>query len=135
MTTNDGNWWQSRWRHVRLAVDSPDVEISPGVHARIAAMTGQIMVVHIRMSAGAAQEDSIHEGETVISILDGGATIGIGDEEVKLAANEVAVIPAGERYSLVAGDAGCLRIDVFSPPNSELAEAAFHEEHANHGFE
>lgn len=135
MAANDGNWWHSRWSHLRLADDTPDLELAPGVHARIAAVTGQIMVVQVRMEPGAKQHSAAHEGESVLSVLSGSAAITVGDDATTLRPDEVAVIFAGGQYFLVAGAEGCLRIDVFSPPHAELAEAAFHEEHANHGFE
>lgn len=135
MAAKDGNWWHSRWRHLRLAEETPDLELAPGVHARIAAVTGQVMVVQVRMEPDAEQHLAAHEGESVLSVLTGHAVVTVSDDGTILGPDEVAVIPPGEQYSLVAGTQGCLRIDVFSPPNAELAEAALHEEHASHGFD
>jgi len=117
-----------------LDSDSPDLEIGDGVHARIV-MTSAVMVSKVTMAARANQQERSHHGETLVLVLTGSAHITIGGEAKMLNADEVAIVPPGERYSLAAGDAGCTRLDVFTPPDMTLAEEAFHQEHANHGFE
>lgn len=87
------------------------------------------------MLAGASQHECSHHGETLLLVVTGSVHITIDGAAKTLSADEVAVVPAGERYSLAAGDAGCTRLDVFTPPDMTLAEEAFHQEHANHGFE
>jgi quercetin dioxygenase-like cupin family protein len=125
---------RSRLRHVRLDHDSPDLELANGVHARIA-MTNQVMISKVVMTAGSSQDERSHRGETVIVVLSGQLSVLTGGERTTLAVDDIAIVPAGERYALIADDKGCTRLDVFTPPDMTLAEEAFHQEHANHGFE
>lgn len=125
---------RERLSHLRLHHDSPALQLSDGVHAWIA-MTRQTMISKVVMMAGSSQDECSHQGETVIFVVGGWLAISIGGEQSTVAGDEIAIIPADERYSLIAGSDGCTRIDVFTPPNFSLAEEAFHQEHANHGFE
>jgi quercetin dioxygenase-like cupin family protein len=125
---------RSRWRHLRFAVDSPDLEIAAGVHAHLV-MTSQVMITQVAMAPWSKQDDRSHTGETVIVVNDGALTLSIDGAESTVSAGEVAIIPASETYALAAGAAGCTRLDVLSPPDMRLAEEAFHQEHSAHGFE
>jgi quercetin dioxygenase-like cupin family protein len=122
------------WRHVRLDHDSPDLELADGVRGRLA-MTNQVMVAKVVMTAGSGQDEHSNRGETVIVVVTGALSLSIAGESVTVTANELAIIPPDAPYSLGAGKNGCTRLDVFSPPDFNLAAEAFHQEHANHGFE
>jgi quercetin dioxygenase-like cupin family protein len=98
-------------------------------------MGASVMIADVRMAAGATQPDRRHSGETIITVLAGAASIRQGELRTDLVEGDVVVVPGDVTYSVVAGPAGCARWDVYSPPDVALAEEAFHQEHATHGFE
>lgn len=100
-------------------------------------MSRQALVAKVQMAPGAAQLERRHRGDTFVVVLAGEVRVstGNGGATESVAADGVAIIPPDRPYSLVAGPDGCTRLDVTVPPDMALAEEAFHEEHANHGFE
>jgi hypothetical protein len=128
--------WRAPWRRVQLGEDSPEIELAPGVTARIA-MTRQALVAMVTMAPGTKQPGRNHHGDTFVNVLAGDLQISadVSPEPEAVPAEGVLIIPAGRSYLLTAGPGGCTRMDVYVPPDMSLAEEAFHQEHSNHGFE
>lgn len=94
-----------------------DVEkrvLLPGVAARL--IWGEkIMMGTIDIDAGAVVPEHSHPHEQCGRVLEGAAWFYVGDDERLLVAGDHYVIPGDVPHRVVAGEDGCVALDIWSP--------------------
>lgn len=125
---------QSRGRFLDFAVDSPLVEMLPGLRFR-PAVGDAVMVAHVEFDPHVEAPMHSHEEEQITVVLDGELEYRIGDEVRVLRAGEAALVPSFVPHGARTLDSPCREIDIFSPPRVSLIHAMIEAEHATHGFD
>ena len=79
----------------------------------------RMMANWVRIEPGATVPDHAHPHEQIGLVLEGEIDMTIDGETRRLAPGHSYVIPGGVRHAGVGGPAGCLVLDVFSPPRAD----------------
>jgi quercetin dioxygenase-like cupin family protein len=66
----------------------------------------------------------VHVEEQVIVVLDGAFEFTIDGETRTMRRGDIAVVPPWVPHGAIAGEEGCVEVDVFSPPRTTLLEHA-----------
>lgn len=83
-------------------------------------LTGARMMANwVRIEPGAEVPDHAHPHEQLGLVLEGEIEMTIGDETRTVGSGSAYVVPGGVRHAGVGGPAGCLVLDVFSPPRED----------------
>jgi quercetin dioxygenase-like cupin family protein len=88
--------------------------IFPGVTLRAAA-GDQLMLSRVTFAANAVVERHAHPHEQVGMVVAGSALFIVGSEERWLSPGEMYFIPGGVEHKVMAGEGGCVALDVFHP--------------------
>jgi quercetin dioxygenase-like cupin family protein len=80
---------------------------------------GRMMANWVRIEPGATVPDHAHPHEQIGLVLEGEIDMTIDGKKRRLAPGHAYVIPGGVRHAGVGGPAGCLVLDVFSPPRAD----------------
>jgi quercetin dioxygenase-like cupin family protein len=80
---------------------------------------GRMMANWVRIEPGATVPDHAHPHEQIGLVLEGEIDMTIDGKTRRLAPGHAYVIPGGVRHAGVGGPAGCLVLDVFSPPRAD----------------
>ncbi|MCX7324199.1 MAG: cupin domain-containing protein [Hyphomicrobiales bacterium] len=96
--------------------DLPEVEVLPGNFRRSAAGL-KSSINRIRMVHPSATPPHKHaEEEQMVMMLSGEMDVTIGEEVIRLKADQVCVIPAGTQHRFQSVDGTCIFLETFSPP-------------------
>lgn len=97
------------------------VEMFPGVVRRTMTDGERMMLVEVRMDAGAVVPLHTHPHEQTGYLASGRGRFRIGEEEGELEAGDCWLVPGGVTHEFTALEA-CVFVDVFSPPREEYRE-------------
>lgn len=101
----------------------PSFDPIPGITMSV--MTGgRVMANWVRIEPGVTVPTHAHEHEQVGLVLEGEINMTIGDETRALRPGHAYTIPGNCPHAATAGPAGCLVLDVFSPPREDYRTAA-----------
>ncbi len=110
---------QSAGEQVVVVEDLPELELAPGVRARLVSGT-RGMLSFVRIDAGAVVPEHEHPHEQLGTVLEGQMFLKIGTETYLLEPGQAYVIPSQARHSAwTAQDSACLALDVFAPPRED----------------
>lgn len=73
----------------------------------------------VEVEPGAELPEHHHNNEQFGMVIEGSVIFRVGDEERSLSAGGIWRIPSDTPHSVVAGDAGAVVIDIFSPPRKD----------------
>lgn len=103
--------------------DLPSFSPAPGIVMQL--MTGtNVMVNWVRIEPNGAVPMHAHPHEQLGLVLEGAITMTIADVTRTLVPGHSYAIPGDLPHAAVAGPAGCLVLDVFSPVREEYVAAA-----------
>lgn len=94
------------------------VEMFPGVIRRTMTDGERMMLVEVRMDAGAVVPLHTHSHEQTGYLASGLGRFRIGDEDGEIRAGDCWLVPSGTPHEFTALDASVF-VDVFSPPREE----------------
>ncbi len=97
---------------------SKPVEMFPGVIRRTMTDGERMMLVEVRMDAGAMVPLHTHPHEQTGYLASGSGRFRIGDDEGELTPGDCWLVPGGVSHEFTATE-GCVFVDVFSPPRDE----------------
>ncbi len=97
---------------------STAVEMFPGVVRRTMTAGARMMLVEVRMDAGAIVPMHTHPHEQTGYLASGRCRFRLGDEEREITPGDCWLVPGDVPHEVAALEA-CLFVDVFSPPREE----------------
>jgi quercetin dioxygenase-like cupin family protein len=101
----------------------PPVEFVPGL--RFQPTLGQNSLANlVTFEPHAEAPMHVHVEEQVIVVVDGAFEFTIDGETRTMRRGDIAVVPPWVPHGAVAGEEGCVEVDVFSPPRTTLLEHA-----------
>src|SRR5437764_1506462 len=110
---------QSVGEQVVVVADQPEIELAPGVRARLVSGAGG-MLSFVRIDAGGVVPEHEHPHEQLGTVLEGRMFLQIGAETHLLGPGQAYVIPSHARHSAwTAPESACLALDVFTPPRED----------------
>ena len=105
----------------------PSVEFVPGL--RFQPTLGQNSLANlVTFEPHTEAPMHVHVEEQVVIVLEGDFEFTIDGETRTMRRGDIAVIPPWVPHGAIAGDAGCVEVDVFSPPRTTLLEHARRQE-------
>jgi len=84
----------------------------------------RVMMAWVTLDPDAVVPPHAHANEQLGVVLEGEIAMTIGGETRQLAPGDAYAIPPEVTHHGVAGDAGCLVLDVFAPPRSDYLAMA-----------
>lgn len=101
--------------------DLPIVVLTTGITA--AALLGERLNINVvTLEPGAVAPVHTHDEEQMGYVVSGSCDFSDGSQEVRLGAGDTYHAPPGASHGARAHEAGCVIIDVFSPPRAGLRE-------------
>lgn len=94
------------------------VEMFPGVVRRTLTDGDRMMLIEVRMDAGAVVPTHSHPHEQTGYLVSGRGRFRLGDEERELRPGDTWLVPGGVPHEVTALEPSVF-IDVFSPPREE----------------
>jgi len=98
------------------------IELIPGLRFRPVAGE-RLLVNFVTYEPGTTVPEHAHEEEQMTFVLEGEFDFTIAGETRTLRPGMVAHVPSFVRHAAATGEAGCIQVDVFSPPRRTMLEA------------
>ena len=98
------------------------VEMFPGVVRRTMTAGDHMMLVEVRLDAGAVVPTHTHPHEQTGYLISGRCRFRLGDEEREVSSGDCWMVPGDVPHEVTALEP-CLVIDIFSPPREEYRQA------------
>lgn len=112
---------QFRPSYLNVETDVPSLPVEPGILIRpVLGRRLNMNFVHFEPRAVAPVHQ--HREEQIGTILEGSLEFELAGEKRILRSGDAYVIPPDAPHGAVAGEEGCIVLDVFSPPRQGLRE-------------
>jgi quercetin dioxygenase-like cupin family protein len=93
-------------------------KLAPGVTAKIASGE-KLMFSLVTLEPGAVVPEHSHPHEQMGMMVSGEMELIVAGDSLRLAGNEIYLIPGGVPHKAIAGPGGAVALDAFSPPRDE----------------
>lgn len=91
----------------------------PGVHFRVVAGAAA-MACRVWLEPGAIVISHAHPHEHISVVMEGELEYTVGEETRSVGPGDVTVIAGGTTHAVIAGPAGAIVFDIFSPPREDF---------------
>jgi len=93
-------------------------QLAPGVTAKIASGE-KLMFSLVTLEPGAVVPEHSHPHEQMGMMVSGEMELIVAGEFLRLAGNDIYLIPGGVPHKVITGPEGAVALDAFSPPREE----------------